>query len=217
MPRQFTARFLDLLHEGKLDCGQALDHCELNPSPAARVALAAVRRWGRPAADLERAVALAHKVEAERLRKNVGTLRRIAALAPLLGLLGTLFAAERALRTIPSQPPAAAGLVAAEIAAAWGPALATALSPLTAGIIIATLALVAYDALATRIESLAGALDRLGAETIDAIASTTPVSTPTISLLGLPVRPANAANTRTPARTPHQPGVRRDEGVESSR
>ena len=92
VPPEFTARFLDRLHEGKLDCGKALDHCELNPSPAARVALAAVRRWDRPAADQERAVGLAHRVETERLRRNVGTLRRIAVLAPLLGLLGTLFA-----------------------------------------------------------------------------------------------------------------------------
>ena len=54
VPSEFTARFLDRLHEGKLDCGKALDHCELNPSPAARVALAAVRRWDRPPADQER-------------------------------------------------------------------------------------------------------------------------------------------------------------------
>ena len=40
----------------------------MNPSPAARVALAAVRRWGRPAVDLERAVALTHRGEADRLR-----------------------------------------------------------------------------------------------------------------------------------------------------
>ena len=106
VPPDFTARFLDRLHEGKLDCGQALDHCELNPSPAARVALAAVRRWGRPPADLERAVALAHRVESERLRRNVGTLRRIAAITPLLGLLGTLFAVGRALE---GMPPSAAG------------------------------------------------------------------------------------------------------------
>ena len=50
IPAHFTARFLDRLHEGKLDGGKALDYCEMNPSPAARIALAAVRRWGRPAA-----------------------------------------------------------------------------------------------------------------------------------------------------------------------
>ena len=101
VPPAFTAKFVDHLHEGRLDCGQALDHCERNPSPAARVALAAVRRWGRPAGDLERAVAMAHRVETERLRRNVGTLRRVAALSALLGVLGTLFALGRALESIP--------------------------------------------------------------------------------------------------------------------
>ena len=82
----------------------ALDHCEMNPSPAARVALAAIRRWDRPSSDQERAVALAHRVESERLRRNVGTLRRIAFLAPLVGLLGTLFSLGRALELVAGRP-----------------------------------------------------------------------------------------------------------------
>jgi biopolymer transport protein ExbB len=162
IPADFTSRFLDRLHEGKLDGGKALDYCEMNPSPAARVALAAVRRWGRPAVDLERAVALAHRVEAERLRRNVGTLRRIAALAPLLGVLGTLFGLQQVL----------SGHAGASFAS-WGPAVAQALSPLVTGVATGILALVAYDVLFTRIERLGGALDRLGAETIDAIAMST--------------------------------------------
>jgi biopolymer transport protein ExbB len=164
VPRDFVARYRDRLREGKLDPIKALDFCELNPSPAARVALAAVRRWGRPVADLERAVALAHRVEADQLRRNIGTLRRIAALAPLLGLLGSLLAAGRVLAEI---NPAAAG-------GAWGPALAHALTPATVGVALAILALVAYDGLTGRLEMLAGTLDRLGAETIDAIAMATP-------------------------------------------
>jgi biopolymer transport protein ExbB len=178
VPPSFTARFLDRLHDGKLDCGQALDHCELNPSPAARVALSAVRRWGRPVSDLERAVALAHRVESERLRRNVGTLRRIAGLAPLIGLLGTLFAVGRFLEGSTDAP------------SAWGPALASALTPLSTGIVIATLALVVYDGLLTRVEKLAGDLDRLGAETIDAIALATPLSIPSIAIAPGGPRPA---------------------------
>ncbi len=168
VPPAFTARFVDHLHEGQLDCGQALDHCERNPSPAARVALAAVRRWGRPAGDLERAVAMAHRVEAEGLRRNVGTLRRVAALSALLGVLGTLFALGRALESIP--PASAAGPTAGATPVAWGPTLAAAITPLSTGLVIATLALVAYDGVLSRVEKLAGALDRLGAETIEAIA-----------------------------------------------
>ncbi len=177
VPPDFTARFLDRLHEGKLDCGQALDHCELNPSPAVRVAMAAIRRWGRPAGDLERAVAIAHRVESDRLRRNVGTLRRVAALAPLLGLLGTLFAMRRALEAV----PAVAALLPIGAPVTWGPMLASALTPLCTGIVIATLALVAYDGLLARIEKLSSALDRLGAETIDAIAMAAPVSSPLLT------------------------------------
>ena len=167
VPRDFVKRYLERLQEGKLDQGKALDFCELNPSPAARVALAAVRRWGRPVIDLERAVAMAHRVEADRLRRNIGTLRRIAALAPLLGLLGTLFSAGRVL----------SGLGAGAASPAVGPALATALTPLTAGVALAILALVAYDGLTGRVEKLAGTLDRVGTETVDAIALAAPADT----------------------------------------
>src|SRR5207249_394124 len=148
--------------------------CEMNPSPAALIALAAVRRWGRPSADLERAVSLAHRVESERLRRNVGTLRRIVSLAPLIGLLGSLMATTRVLAMIPSGTSVLEGAAPAFGPVPWGPALAAALTPLIVGIAVATFALVAYDAILTRIECLAGALDRLGAETIDAIAMRSP-------------------------------------------
>lgn len=160
VPRDFQARFLVRLQDGKLDRGKALDFCELNPSPAARVALGVVRRWDRPVTDQERALAMTLRVEAERLRRNVGTLRRIAALAPMLGLLGTLMATGRALAVAGND---------------WAPALGAALSPLTAGVALSILALVAYDGLTARVDGLVGTLERLGAETIDAIAMNAPV------------------------------------------
>jgi biopolymer transport protein ExbB len=170
IPADFATRFLERLQDGRLDRGKALDYCELNISPASRVALAAVKRWGRPVADLERAVTLAHRVEAERLRRHVGTLRRIAALSPLLGLLGSLAAVSRALTALGGASSASAS------ASMWGPALAAALWPVTAGVALATLALIAYDGLAGRVEHLSDGLDRIGAETIDAIALAMPVS-----------------------------------------
>lgn len=161
IPRAFRDRFQSRLEEGLLDWAKALDYCELNPSPASRVALSALRRWGRPTADLDRAVTLARNVESDHLRRYVGTLRRIAALAPLIGLLGTLVSAGRSLS---SMPPGAA----------WGPLVAAALVPLTAGVGLAILALVAYDGLVGRIETLSGELDRIGAEVVDAIVIATP-------------------------------------------
>jgi biopolymer transport protein ExbB len=164
LPPAFVDRFMARLQEGKLDRLKGQDLCELNPSPAARVTAAAIQRWGRSTADLERAVALISRVENDRLWGSVGTLRRIAVLAPLLGLLGTLGAAARALA---AQGPAPAAI-------AWGPALAAALAPLTAGVALAILAMAAYDGLVVRVETLSRALDRLGAATIDAIAMAPP-------------------------------------------
>lgn len=160
LPTRFVDRFLDRVRDGQLDRAKGTDLCELNPSPASRIALAALKRWGRSTPEVERSVAMARQVEADRLRRNVGTLRRIAALAPLVGLLGTLVSAGRAL----------SGLGEAAGTNAWGPALAGALAPLTAGVAMAILALVAYDGLMGKVESLSGALDRLGAETVDAVA-----------------------------------------------
>lgn len=194
VPVEFEGRFLERLQSGALGRGKALDYCELNPSPASRVALAAVKRWGRPAADLERAVVLAHRVEADRLRRHVGTMRRLAVLTPLLGLIGTLTAVSRALNTV-------------QTGTAWGPALAAALWPFTAGVVIATLALVAYDGLAGRVEQLISALDRIGAATIDAIAMALPLDPPARpdTTVGAAVVPHHqGANPPSPARTPHQ-------------
>jgi biopolymer transport protein ExbB len=212
IPAEFTARFLDRLHEGKLDGGRALDYCEMNPSPAARVALAAVRRWGRQAVDLERVVAIRHRVEVALLRRNVGTLRRIAVLAPALGLLGSLLAVARGLAAI-YQTSATEGsaplLVLGEPASAASVlALANALSPLILGLTIATLALVAYDLIVIRIERFSGELDRLGAEIIDAIAmATQPVAVARIdSASSPPVRRADqgqAAANSISACSPH--------------
>ncbi len=156
VPKAYTGRFHERLVSGKLDRGKALDFCELNPSPAARVVLAAVRRWGRPVGDMERGVSLARGIEIDHLRRHVGTLRRIAVLAPLIGLLGTLMAANRGLSTE---------------GAVWAPVVARSLATLTAGVALAILSIVAYDGLAGRVETLAGLLDRLGAEAVDAIAS----------------------------------------------
>lgn len=165
IPKDFTARFLDRLHEGKLDGGKALDYCEMNPSPAARVALAAVRRWGRPPLELERAVGLAHRWESERLRRNVGTLRRVALLAPLLGFLGTLLIVSR-LADQAGPAPLAGG--------DW----AEALQPLIFGLGASAVAVVIFDLTSARVERLGAALDRLGAETIDAVAMTTTAPRP---------------------------------------
>ncbi len=189
LPNDFMKRFKDRMEDVKLERGKILDLCELNPSPASRVALAAVKRWGRPTIDLERAVTLAGRVEADRLRRNVGTLRRIAAMAPLLGLLGSLLAAGRALN-VPDT--------------SWAPAIAAALGPVTAGVAMAILSLVAYDGLMGRVEKLVGSLERLGAETVDAISLAVPSESARSIATPSPEPGHRRFSPGGPSRTPHQ-------------
>jgi biopolymer transport protein ExbB len=179
IPKAFVGRFQRRLDAGELDAGKALDYCEVNPSPAARVALAAVRRWGKPVLDQERAVSLAVRVESERLRQNLGTLRRVAAMAPLVGLLGTLGDLQ-------------ARLAAVAPGTAWGPAVASALGPLTAAVALAIVALVAFDGLTARVEGLVERLDRIGAETIDGMTQAMTAATPPVAASRVP-RPHLAA------------------------
>jgi biopolymer transport protein ExbB len=183
IPTALSSRFLPRLAEGQLDRGKALDYCEINSSPAARVALAAIRRWGRPVSDMERGVAMARQIETDRLRRRVGTVRRVAILVPLLGLVGSLTTASRILSLLGGGEPVVP----------WGPSLATALTPVTAGIALAILAVVAYDGLAARVEQLENELDRVGAETVDAIAAIA-----TIEPSASRPRTDGASATRTP-------------------
>jgi biopolymer transport protein ExbB len=194
LPNDFMKRFKDRMDDVKLERGKILDLCELNPSPASRVALAAVKRWGRPTIDLERAVSLAARVEADLLRRNVGTLRRVAAMAPLLGLLGSLLAASRTLK-VPGIE--------------WGPAIASALMPVTAGVAMAIISLVIYDGMMGKVEKLIGSLERLGAETVDAISLAVPPEPARVSQPQHSTElPSQSLHRRTSqggaGRTPHQ-------------
>ncbi len=75
------------------------------------------------------------------------------------------------------------------------------LIPLTSGVALAILALVAYDGLVGRVEKLANAIDRLGAETVDAIAMATP-NEPHAPAHPRPIEPRRVMHG--PLRGPHQ-------------
>jgi biopolymer transport protein ExbB len=160
LPRAFAERFLGRLREGKLDRMKANDLCDLNPSPAARLAAAALARSAHAAAEMDRGTTLARNAERARLGRGLSTLRRVALLAPLLGLLGALGAAQRLLATSSGLPGAFPA------ASTW----ASVLEPLTAGVVLAVLALVAYDGLTVRLENLLALLAGFEAELADALA-----------------------------------------------
>jgi len=73
------------------DPRQAYRVCQQYPSAAANVVRAMLLKVGRPHSEVEHTVAAASEREAERLYANVRWLNLSAGVAPLLGLLGTVW------------------------------------------------------------------------------------------------------------------------------
>jgi len=70
---------------------EAAGLCRANNTPLARISLAAVHNVDRGKDAVTEAVEAAGRKEAHRLQRFLGLLGTIAAVAPLLGLLGTVF------------------------------------------------------------------------------------------------------------------------------
>lgn len=77
--------------QGGFDPRSAYKLCQQFPSSAANVVRAMLLKVGRPHSEVEHAVAEASEREANRLNTNVRWLTLAAAVAPLLGLLGTVW------------------------------------------------------------------------------------------------------------------------------
>ena len=87
VPRLFVTRLVEQVQSRQIARGEALDACEENGSPAARVFAAAVRRWGRPQVEIEQAAIDACEREINHLRRYRRVFNGVATIGPLLGLL----------------------------------------------------------------------------------------------------------------------------------
>ncbi|NLE38011.1 MAG: MotA/TolQ/ExbB proton channel family protein, partial [Pirellulaceae bacterium] len=90
IPKPFVRRFLAQMHSGELDRQQAMTLCEENGSPVSEVFAGAVRKWGRPAVEVEQAIIDAGERVTNSLRRYLRVLNTVATISPLLGLLGTV-------------------------------------------------------------------------------------------------------------------------------
>ena len=96
IPRPFVKRFMHQLQEGQLDRDEGRLVCEENGSPTALIFAAAVRKWGRPAVEVEQAVIDAGERACGNLRRYLRVFSGLGTIGPLLGLLGTVFGIIRA-------------------------------------------------------------------------------------------------------------------------
>ncbi len=90
IPRPFVLRLIEQIQQQQVDREEALELCEKNPSPIARILSAALKRYGRPAVEVEQAVLDAGERESNQLRRYMRLFSAISNVSPLLGLLGTV-------------------------------------------------------------------------------------------------------------------------------
>lgn len=100
IPKPFVKRLIEQLQQQQIDREEALELCERNPSPIATILSAAVKKYGRPAVEVEQAVLDAGERESNLLRRNLRLLNAISNVSPLLGLLGTVLGMIQAFNDI---------------------------------------------------------------------------------------------------------------------
>jgi biopolymer transport protein ExbB len=162
VPRLFIERFLLQLRENALDRNEALARCEAESSHIARVFAAAVRKWGKPAVEVEQAVLDEGERIANVLRRYLRVLNGVSTVSPLLGLLGTVWGMIQSFNVIASSP----AMGRAEMLAGG---ISVALITTAAGLLVAIPAMIFYLYFVGRVDHLIMEIDHQGQELVNLI------------------------------------------------
>lgn len=163
VPKPFIKCFLSQIREGEQQDG-ALVLCEANNSHISQVFEAGVRRWGKPAVEVEQAILDEGERSANRLRRNLRVLNGVAQVCPLMGLLGTVCGMMEAFDSI-----AGASAMGRPELLAGG--IRAALLSTAAGLSVAIPALILYLHFVGRVDTLVMEIDRRGQELVNLISA----------------------------------------------
>lgn len=164
IPKPFVERFLHHLREGTIEPEEAIELCEENGSPVARIFAHGVRKWGKPSVEVEQAIIDGGERQVSELRKHLRVLNGVATVSPLIGLLGTVWGMIEAFNGIASS----AAMGSPEKLAAG---IALALLTTAAGLMIAIPSLIIYMYLSGRVDRLVMDMDRLAQEVVYSISA----------------------------------------------
>lgn len=166
--------FLDLVRrkvrEGR--AAEALTLCEGNASAVSAVVASGLRYAGRPREVIKEAFEEVGRIEVTHLSRFVEVMGTIAAVAPLLGLLGTVVGMIDVFRAVVAEAGAAAGPVNPGTLAngIWAALLTTA-----AGLSVAIPAFLGYKYLLSRVDALAIDMEEVSLNLLDLLTNFEPV------------------------------------------
>jgi biopolymer transport protein ExbB len=186
IPPDFRPALTGLLDDGGADRREkALDYCRKHGTPIAAIFGAGIKKLGEPVELVERHIQETGQREILKLRKYLRTLSVIAAIAPLLGLLGTILGMIKAFETVAASGEA---LGRTELLAKG---IYEAMITTAGGLIVAIPVVIAYHWFSARVECLVAEIDAMVVEFIEEYARPAP---PVVSI----VREA-AKTTTTPS------------------
>ena len=163
-PEKLTQAVGDYVRSG--DLTGAVGYCRAQDSPASRIIQRGLERVGRPIAEIKEAVQTAGKHEAYMLEKRMDLIASAAAIAPMLGFLGTVTGMIRAFQQIQRlQGAVNPSMLAAGI---WEALVTTAF-----GLGVGIMALFAYNFLINRINRAVNDLELASTDFIDLLQTPT--------------------------------------------
>ncbi len=165
IPRDFLNGLTAAFGERYDDRDKALSYCQQNASPVAEVVAAGIKRLDDSPERFEKHVQEAAEREVLKMRKFTRLLSVIASIAPLMGLLGTMFGMIRAFETVATS----AGALGRTELLAQG--IYEALITTAAGLLVAIPALLGYHWISAKVERLVADIDQTTVEFFEAKAS----------------------------------------------
>lgn len=153
IPRSLEEAFDQLMLSGRKARQDALDLCRAHDSPAARILAAGVSKLGHRTEVVEKHMGAVGEQEVYQLRRRLRVLVVVTAVAPLLGLTGTILGMIKAFQTVALSGEA---LGKAELLAEG---IYEAMITTAAGLIVAMPTLVLYHWLSGKVERLTRDLD----------------------------------------------------------
>jgi biopolymer transport protein ExbB len=158
--RTFVLQVKNMLLRSRLS--EAIDLAKRTPGPIAKITAAGLAKHNRPREEVKDAIESAAQSEIYLLEKNLGILGTIAAIAPLIGFLGTVTGMIKAFMQVQSLGGNVdAGVLAGGI---WEALITTA-----AGLVVGIPALIFYNWLQSKVEHHVFEMQQSSTELMDTL------------------------------------------------
>ena len=154
----FMNRIKDYIHEGKID--SAINLCRITNTPISRMIEKGISRLGRPMNDILVAIENVGNIEVAKLEKGFPWVATAAAVAPMIGFLGTVTGMVRAFFAMAN---AGVNVEISLLSSGIYEALVTTVAGLVAGII----ALLSYNYLVAQVTATVNKMETRSMEFMD--------------------------------------------------